>query len=40
MATPPTTSRRHPVWARFYARISPAMDGQGAVEHRRRPPGS
>ena len=35
MATPPTTRKRHPIWARFYARISPTMDAQGAVEHRR-----
>ena len=35
MATPPTTRKRHPIWARFYARISPTMDAQGAVDHRR-----
>jgi ubiquinone/menaquinone biosynthesis C-methylase UbiE len=27
--------KRHPIFARFYARISPAMDAQGAAEHRR-----
>ena len=35
MATPPTTRKRHPIWARFYARISPTMDAQGALDHRR-----
>jgi SAM-dependent methyltransferase len=35
MATPPTTSKRHPIWARVYARISPTMDAQGALDHRR-----
>ena len=35
MATPSTTSQRHPIWARVYARISPTMDAQGAVDHRR-----
>jgi ubiquinone/menaquinone biosynthesis C-methylase UbiE len=35
MASRPST-KRHPVFARFYARISPTMDAQGAVEHRRR----
>jgi hypothetical protein len=35
VATPSTTSQRHPIWARVYARISPTMDAQGAVEHRR-----
>jgi ubiquinone/menaquinone biosynthesis C-methylase UbiE len=34
MASRPST-KRHPVFARFYARISPSMDAQGAVEHRR-----
>jgi SAM-dependent methyltransferase len=34
MASRPST-KRHPVFARFYARISPTMDAQGAVEHRR-----
>jgi ubiquinone/menaquinone biosynthesis C-methylase UbiE len=34
MASRPST-RRHPVFARLYARISPTMDAQGAVEHRR-----
>ena len=34
MASRPST-RRHPVFARFYARISPSMDAQGAVEHHR-----
>jgi ubiquinone/menaquinone biosynthesis C-methylase UbiE len=32
---PPQPIRRHPIFARFYARISPAMDAQGAAEHRR-----
>jgi SAM-dependent methyltransferase len=36
MATPPTTSKRHPIWARVYARISPTMDAQGAIDHRRK----
>ena len=36
MATPPTTSERHPIWARVYARISPTMDAQGAIDHRRK----
>jgi SAM-dependent methyltransferase len=35
MASPPSTSKRHPIFARVYARISPAMDAQGALEHRR-----
>ena len=35
MATPSTTSQRHPIWARVYARISPTMDAQGALDHRR-----
>jgi SAM-dependent methyltransferase len=35
VATPPTTRKRHPIWARFYARVSPTMDAQGAVDHRR-----
>jgi ubiquinone/menaquinone biosynthesis C-methylase UbiE len=35
MATTPATRKRHPIWARFYARISRTMDAQGAVEHRR-----
>jgi SAM-dependent methyltransferase len=34
MANQPST-RRHPIFARFYARISPTMDAQGGVEHRR-----
>ena len=32
---PPPPIRRHPIFARVYARISPAMDAQGAAEHRR-----
>jgi ubiquinone/menaquinone biosynthesis C-methylase UbiE len=32
---PPQPIRRHPIFARVYARISPAMDAQGAAEHRR-----
>jgi ubiquinone/menaquinone biosynthesis C-methylase UbiE len=35
MASPPSTGKRHPIFARVYARISPAMDAQGALEHRR-----
>jgi ubiquinone/menaquinone biosynthesis C-methylase UbiE len=35
MASPPATGKRHPIFARVYARISPAMDAQGALEHRR-----
>jgi len=38
MASPdpaPSTAKRHPIFARVIARISPAMDAQGAVEHRR-----
>jgi ubiquinone/menaquinone biosynthesis C-methylase UbiE len=35
MASPPSTSKRHPIFARVYARISPAMDAQGAADHRR-----
>jgi SAM-dependent methyltransferase len=34
MARRPST-KGHPIFARFYARISPTMDAQGAVEHRR-----
>ncbi len=34
MANQPST-RRHPIFARLYARISPTMDAQGGVEHRR-----
>ena len=30
-----SSSKRHPVFARLYARISPSMDARGAVEHRR-----
>jgi ubiquinone/menaquinone biosynthesis C-methylase UbiE len=33
--TGPPPIRRHPIFARVYARISPAMDAQGAAEHRR-----
>jgi hypothetical protein len=35
MAGPLQPIRRHPIFARVYARISPAMDAQGAAEHRR-----
>ena len=35
MAIPPSTGKRHPIFARVSARISPAMDAQGALEHRR-----
>ena len=35
MASPPSTSKRHPIFARVYARISHTMDAQGALEHRR-----
>ena len=35
MAIPPSTGKRHPIFAGVYARISPAMDAQGALEHRR-----
>jgi ubiquinone/menaquinone biosynthesis C-methylase UbiE len=35
MASPPSIGKRHPIFARVYARISPAMDAQGAVDHRR-----
>ena len=34
-APSPARGKRHPIFARFYARISPAMDAQGATEHRR-----
>jgi ubiquinone/menaquinone biosynthesis C-methylase UbiE len=30
----PRPIRRHPIFARVYARISPAMDAQGAADHR------
>jgi ubiquinone/menaquinone biosynthesis C-methylase UbiE len=32
---PPRPTRPHPIFARVYARISPAMDAQGAAGHRR-----
>jgi hypothetical protein len=32
---PPTTWKRHPIFARVFARLGPAMDAQGAAEHRR-----
>jgi len=32
---PPPGWKRHPIFARVYARVSPVMDAQGAVEHRR-----
>ena len=35
MASLPSTGKRHPIFARVYARTSPAMDAQGALEHRR-----
>jgi hypothetical protein len=30
-----STGKRHPVFARVFARVGPAMDAQGALEHRR-----
>ena len=35
MASPPATAKQHPIFARVDAPISPAMDAQGALEHRR-----
>jgi SAM-dependent methyltransferase len=35
MANSPSVGEPHPIFARFYARVSPAMDAQGAVEHHR-----
>jgi hypothetical protein len=32
---PASTVAGHPIFARVYARISPAMDAHGALEHRR-----
>ena len=32
---PPSTGKRHPIFARVFARAGPAMDAQGALEHRR-----
>jgi hypothetical protein len=32
---PPTAWKRHPIFARVLARLGPAMDAQGAAEHRR-----
>jgi ubiquinone/menaquinone biosynthesis C-methylase UbiE len=32
---PLSTGKRHPIFARVFARVSPGMDAQGAVEHRR-----
>jgi hypothetical protein len=31
----PSTGKRHPIFARVFARAGPAMDAQGALEHRR-----
>jgi SAM-dependent methyltransferase len=31
----PSTGKRHPILARVFARAAPAMDAQGALEHRR-----
>ncbi|HET7519663.1 MAG TPA: class I SAM-dependent methyltransferase [Actinomycetes bacterium] len=31
----PSTGKRHPIFARVFARVGPAMDAQGALEHRR-----
>jgi hypothetical protein len=31
MVSPPSTGKRHPIFARVYARISPALDAQGAT---------
>ncbi|WP_207946500.1 hypothetical protein [Actinomadura sp. 7K507] len=33
--TAPSVRRGHPLFARFYARVSPAMDKGGVTEHRR-----
>ena len=30
-----STGKRHPIFARVFARAGPAMDAQGALEHRR-----
>jgi SAM-dependent methyltransferase len=30
-----TTGKRHPIFTRVFARVGPAMDTQGALEHRR-----
>jgi ubiquinone/menaquinone biosynthesis C-methylase UbiE len=31
----PSTGKRHPIFARVFARAGPAMDAQGALDHRR-----